>query len=924
MNFDRFNPLSSYLSSNNNVEVSDWGIEDTNSVSSHTLSNNVGGNYQALDFPMGPPPSISQLQHLQTLYNNKYNNNYGLVSPNSINNPKYPQQLDFMYYYYKYNDHPIQANTENFHKFIQKYLSLNKISMEFIEKFKYNLVILDLLDDAMILSKNELSLNTLMYNDIKHHSNKNLPKFTHHFNDDGIELLISQKNYQLKFPEKLNNPSFLISTISLIIFLLKTNLRANQSRMSYANKLKMFKILLIISTKIIHFKRVHLKIQSNKILNQLNEFLVSNYKINKKLIHNLINLKELELFKFMATEGNKNSQLQCNLIRKNLDESLSFLIFNLKNSIVKLLPFLNGDTFEKYCHVNNVDINLLLKFDLEQESDYLHNEDDEDNEDSLSQSEKLLNKLTKKMNMFNQLRKLLINQLLTFNEPPKKNFFLCKLWDHFNLDEYEIIEASKNITSYEKLTILEDFFNDHNSIVNNFNLMFENFEKFSKLRFASNHRQINEDFNNQNILNMSVSKTIRPDNINQLQDSKHLDETNLNNLISKLSNLTTNLKFFKKYNRSISNLNNADEFNEKLMIFNQFNEEINIVKELYQANLNDFNNELYSMYNSHSNINSPESTPSSSQRSSTYNKNEKFNLKSFHTSNSSSIKKRFSLPTHTSSNNKIGSSPTISQSSDSLNPSKSLNSKATESQSTLGQNDKQYKRLSTGLQLGLLTVFEEPNEVSAHHKRNSSTSSKLGRINLTNGYSNGVISRNTNGLPGNNTKGRVSYDDNYLNILPPNNYETYNQAALDSLNKRINFRQSGNRFSMNSVTSNISGLSDLLASTQITSFEDDDGAILGTNGNEQFTKEELKSKLEESFNRIYNLEQENQTLKSSSLASNDTSNNTKTIKVLNSNSIPDLNEISEDLESTFQNRSKNDILFTSQLERALSSKIDTE
>lgn len=851
--------------------MSDWGIEDTISLSSHTLSQP--------DFAVAPPPSIPQLQHFHTLYNNKYNNS-GFASP-SHNVPELPH--DFMYYYNKYNDHPIPASTENFHKFIQKYLSLNNAANKFIEKFKYKLVVLDLLDDAMILSKNELSLNTLMYDEIKHQSSKTLPRYTYDLNDNGIELLISQKNYQLKFPDKLNNPSFIISTIYLIIFLLKINLKANQSKMSYKSKLKMFKILLIISTRIIHFKRVHIKIQCNKILNQLNEFLISNYKINKRLIHNLIGLRELELFKFATPES--NSPEHCTLVRKNLDDSLSFMIFNLKISIIKLLPFLNGDTFEKYCHVNNVNINLLLELEEEQDS----NEDD-DNEDK---SKNLINKLTEKMNMFNQLRKLLINQLLTFNEVPKKNFFLCKLWDHFNLDEGEIIEAGKNITFYEKLILLEEFFNNHNSVVSTFNLLFENFEKFTKLKFASGNRsQVSEDFNNQNILNTKISKPIET---NQL---RNLDETNLDSLIAKLSNLTTNLTFFKKYNRSISNLNNVDEFNEKFMIFNQFNEEINIIKELYQANLNDFNNELYSMYNSNSNLNTPESTPTSSQRSSTYNKNEKFNLKSFHTSNASSIKKRFSLPTNSTTYAKLGSSPTVSQTSGSLNASKQLNSKSTESGSS--QNEKQYKRLSTGLQLGLLTVFEETNG-SAVHKRNSSTSSKR-----TNGPSSGIPSRL------HEQGGRTfPYDDNYLNMLPPNNYETYNQAALDSLNKRLSFQQAGNRFSMNSVNSNISGLSDLLASTQLTSFEDDDNVKSATNGPEQFTKEELKSKLEESFNRIYNLERENQTLKS-----NDSSNNTKTIMALS--------DLNEDIESTTENRSKNDVLFTSQLEAALNSKVNSE
>ena len=99
----------------------------------------------------------------------------------------------------------------------------------------------------------------------------------------------------------------LIQTIYMIIFLLKQSLKGVKSKMSTQNKFKMFKILLIISVKLIQLKRINLKIQSTKVLNMLNDFLVNNYKVNKKLIMNLINLKEMEIFGFM-----KNSAISRN------------------------------------------------------------------------------------------------------------------------------------------------------------------------------------------------------------------------------------------------------------------------------------------------------------------------------------------------------------------------------------------------------------------------------------------------------------------------------------------------------------------------------------------------------------------------------------------------------------------------------------
>lgn len=39
---------------------------------------------------------------------------------------------------------------------------------------------------------------------------------------------------------------------------------------------------------------------------------------------------------------------------------------------------------------------------------------------------------------------------------------------------------------------------------------------------------------------------------------------NLDTLIARMANLTTNLKYFQKYNRSIQDLDNADEQQEKV------------------------------------------------------------------------------------------------------------------------------------------------------------------------------------------------------------------------------------------------------------------------------------------------------------------------------------------------------------------------
>lgn len=859
MNFDRFNPLSNYFS-NNGIEVSDWGIEEATSS-----------------------PSLSNHHFNQPFQNGR--NIHELTSPTSLNEnldhlKEKPADADFMYYYMVNNMHRVSPSTENFRKFIKKYLSLNNIQNEFWEKFKYNLIVSGLLDDSLILSKNEQSLNNLQ-SSIKN-PNEIRRRFVKTLNFDGTELYILNKQYQLKFSDKLYNSQMLIQTIYTIIFLLKQFLKGDNSKISAQNKFKMFKILLIISVKLIQFKRINLKIQSTKVLNMLNEFLVNNYKVNKKMIMNLINLKEMEMFGFMKkSKTSKNKVLD---LKKNLDNTLDFLNFNLKSSIIKLLPFLNGPMFEKYCNINNINVCALnSKYQPERTIEI-------DNT-----SEKItIDEITFKLNKFNQLRKFLVCQLLTVNELPVRSFYLFQVWDQFNITECEIDEVLQNdFLFFERLLVIEELFEEHTSILKNFNLLIEKFEKINKVETRQ------DDISNKDVLEMS--------NQSRHPAFESITDTNMNNLINKLSNIATNLTYFKKYNQSISSITNFDEMNEKLMIFKQFGDELNLIKELYQVNLSELNNELYNKSNDLSSMkSSPRSSVSSSKRNS--NSNGEFNLKSFHTVNSNSAKKRHSLPMNQSLSSIL--SPTIQQSphSDSNLPSSTSNSKA-------NGPDTQYKRLSTGLQLGLLTVFEEPgHETKTVNSRFSS------------GLNSPLIQGNGN--TNDKMNGPLCYDDNYMNMFPSSNYnETYNQAALDSLSNNLSHKRllntlkhsSNNRYSLNSMNSNISGLSELLSSTQITTYDDDhDGSIDGGAGTEKqsLSKEDLKLKLEESFNRIYNLENENENLKLKSLVDNTLSDNTNDLNA-NTNIYNNTNT-----NGTFKNNPNNSA-FLSKLENTLNTKVDT-
>ncbi|KAL6454430.1 hypothetical protein SBY92_003895 [Candida maltosa Xu316] len=805
--------------------MSDWGIEESTqpnskantsanglmlspSITSTSTSTTTRGphNDHTLfhqpydDFFALPQPQPSFLHNRQY---NQQSRKFSNISTSSQQQQQMNYVPDFQYYYHTYVDDPLSPTTENFSLFIQKYLSLENKLNEFWEKFKYNLILSNLLEDSMVLSKNETNLQTLSQTSLSNYSEL----YTYSINNDGTKLYILDKHYELCYNLKYNNTKIIILVINMIIFLLKQQqLYHNQigNSISLELQFKMFKIILYMAMKIIKVKKFKTIIHSNQILTNLQSFLMLNYKINKKLILNLINLKgdQLNLTSRNIFKEMKNHTLN----------SLNFLNINLQCSIVELLPFVNGDLFEQYCTINNINLDILNNSSL------ISQDGDDDGENSLQE-------VVYNINKFDNLRKLFICQLLTINETSKPNFFVYKLMDDFQIDDYQ---QSGRMSDISRLVLLKDVLSNHNSTLSNINGLFEKFEKLNKTNMSDG---IDND--------PSPSSSLSP-------------PSNLDNLISRITNLSTHLKYFQKYSYSIKNLDNVDEQQEKLMIFNQFKDELEHIKTLYKSSYFDLNRELnpnYMVPQSPSNASSTSSPPNSTS----------FNLKSFH---NSSLKKRFSLPPQQSP----ASTPTTPPPPTSVSANNGNNKK-----------DKKYKRLSTGLQLGLLTVFE--NEQQQFDKS---------RNRISNGSSHSRSSSKTQ----NHVVPVTSYDDNYLNILPPANYETYNQKALEALSKKGIRNTNSNRYSLNSVKSNISGITDLI-STNMTSYggeeEEDDGQD-GERKSYQhpLSKEDLKLKLEESFNRIYNLENENKLLKKSLTRSDEQQEEEETIGKL-----PDAGFLSE-------------------------------
>lgn len=882
MNFDRFNPLSSNFiykqtttkepqqdaKLNLNSDVSDWGIdEDLTPTSalgttfSNYLSPTASSTSTVHTNPVQAPPlltnrqlsysnySASALMHDETFvpphptyihHHHHHNHHHQQSKPQQQPQPQLPfrrrgsvnlnTSLQFNQQHYLHqslNHHPlhrshshaslldllqycqysgntIYPNTDTLSKFIEKYLSMENKLGEFWEKFKYNLVISNLLEDSMILSKNESSLQLLNSNPIT--TPLKYLRFT--INDDGTRLIVLNTSYTLKYNYRYTNFTTVLLIINLIIYLLKQQQSAyfGPQQMTYESQFTLFKFIIVVSSKLIKIRKFKTTVETNKILDLLNDFLKLNYIVNKNLILSMVKLKGKKLD---LVQGDANST--------HLLNSLSFLNITLQSLIVKLLPHMNGDLFQQYCTINNINVGILTQeFDSEDQDD--------------------LEEVIFNINKFNQLRKLLICQLITINENAQSNFFTLNLMDQFQVNEME-----SELSAFEKMKLVHDVLIDHNDSVKAINKM------FAKVDIVSQPRE-------------QVPPTDE-----DITPNLHL---NLFQFTSRVNKFAHNLSYFNKYNQSLS-LDNIDEQYEKLAIFQQFHDELNQLKLLHKLALLELNQEINPDYTI---ANSPKSTVSSSPQT---NQAGSLNLKSFH---NPSIKKRFSLPptvTASGTTTTNGSSMEVSTS-----PTKSLPGQT----SVPSSKPKKYKRLSTGLQLGLLTVFEENGDRSltvpatlAKGNRNSSSSTTSAPA--ATAVSSGLL-----------PPPKVSYDDNYINILPTNQFESYNKSTLDqlissktknrySLHNRTSINM--NRFSLNSVQSNVSGISDLI-STQMTSYNGDDeepklelphdeqerddkedgneSSVIDNSDPGQLTQEELKMRLEASFTKIYNLEAENKKL----------------------------------------------------------------
>ena len=771
MNLDKFNAMSrSFFGGAGGV--SDWGIEET--VASPALSH---GSF------MEPIDLVSKQSIASSTLINGYTEN------------EHKEQDQFQKYCRKCGYVPIESSTENFNKFIKKYLSLTSAKNKFWEEFKYNMVISDLLSQNIVLSKNEQSLkNVIQYAGKEDESERSLVKL---LNNDGTVLRVLNRQYHLTLPSRYFTTCTIILVIYSIIFFMKQLVSQKMQTQPLYTQSMMLRILIITSTRIIHCRRVRILIQSSKIMKILNGFLFQNYALNKKLITGLLRLKECEMFDFMKSSYfSENDALH---IKSSLQSALNLINLNIRNGITKLLPFVNGPMLEKFCNINDVDI-----FKINQSyKEYLQEELCDSTEEDKRNVH--YNEIFFYISQFHELRKFLICELLIVDGVPQKCLFLYEIWDIFNIDELNIDEYLLNsITFSEKLLIIEEVLSDFKDVLKVMNQTLDNFEIMNKnsQRFAKPSSEAG--------ISVNLSGVIPS------------GEACIKNLSHAVLGASTKLKYFSRYNSASLRAENSEESHQKLSIFQQLGIELDRINELYKISLNELTNECNESQ-WHSTLERKKERESKETKN---NKSSDFSLKSLHTVNSNSNKKRLSLYSDDIGENLL-SGPNMTSLSSPSNPQNFVNEQSKSS------------RLSGGLPLSLLTVFKE--------LANSETKTSLDSYDET-----------TTRLPFTGSK-NIRTGDNINNFSMADTKRTHNSAALDSLNRNTSTRaksglgnSSDNRFSLNSLTSNVSAISDFASSSQLTTIDDENVIRV----NDTISKNDLVLRLEESLNKIYELESE--------------------------------------------------------------------
>lgn len=631
----------------------------------------------------------------------------------------------------------IQPTRDNFRKYIAKYLVLRSFEHLTLDRIKYTLVVSNLLDERLVLSKNEQALASLQQLRSAEPDERGTRLARRH-QDTVLCALVTLRLYRLVESQVLGRPSLLLLILSLIIFLLRQTVRR---RLARASRVRIFRILLIAATQLIGYRRVWTTVQVGKTLRSVDEFAATNCRINKTLIAAVLTLKEYDAFAFLARPDQTTTPPAeyTKHLRAHLNGFLDALLVNACYSVRQLLPLCNGPLLEKYCAINNIALGAIT--DITPTADVPS-----------------LSNLTDKLARLNSVRRFLVCQLLTVHDAPARSLFVLQLADQFHVDLHT---APVFVDASLRLRMLCRVLHDHVAVVQQLACLHTRFKTLHSLAPAAD--PANED----------VLSSMGAAPHSALAEVLFADAgVPLAQLIDKLHNLTTSLKYFAKYKRAVGGSDNLREHEHKMSVFDLLGEELAALVKLYEACQADLSHEDSTSFLDGS---APSSCSTSNRNSGNL---EHFNPKSFHTR---------SVRRHAS----------VLESPVELDPAAGA--------------DRRLKRLSTGLQLGLLTVLEEP----------AGTQAKTGSMRSP-------------------------------NDLPHPVQHNFNFKTFEALTQRPEQRNTS-RYSMYSLGSNISGISDIIASTHIT-FGGESPDLEKPGDDAVMTHVQMREKLEESYSRVLSLD----------------------------------------------------------------------
>lgn len=489
------------------------------------------------------------------------------------------------------------------------------------------------------------------------------------------------------------------------------------------------------------------KLQSKSLLIiiSVNLFILSNYKL---ICYKIIEITILNnLKKFI-----KNYQRFDISIIKLLNKYKELTIF--PNMLPNNIPSRSSDILksDKIYEILNNSVNLLTSNILNNINQLFSSINSSDLENYCGIYNIDLNELNYYLsnefisNNLSNYEKLLIN-LKKFQY--LRRFLICCLLSSTN----EI-----NINYSEFLNKVIKIFQADKMIPNSINL-------FNKLNLISSSLQNIQNLSH--LLNLNIMEFIKFEKIStsNTEDSLKNINTTSSNLSNKLKEVQLNLSILDKH-KSIDN---------QIEDFNKIGELINSINQIYNQDLSNLQNSVEKTSNKPFNLVQNNSvSPLTSSSSITLSK-----------------RKRFSLPPQQHLTPQSRSTPR--NNTNSISPSTPNSNSST---------PKNYKRLSTGLSISLLTVMENESDIFdvTNHKK-------------------------------------VSYDDNYINITPKLQSPAYLSNESEQVESKKNYY-----ITKNNLLSNEN-------SVIINKIEEDDDSLNELDSN-ILDNIEFKKRLEKNFNRV--------------------------------------------------------------------------